>query len=369
MRSFPLAGLACLMLVLTPHAQEPAATDALDGIDPVVLIEQNKEVYGKAEHSAVRGPFRYLFASRESQAAFEADPGKYEIQFGGLCARMGGATGGNPADFLVHDGRIYVFGSDECHRRFAAAPSKYLPPAPAPLPTTSTPRRAGAALLDRAVAALGGRERVAALQTYVETASQVQERPSGKVPVTRVMMWRSNGDVRQERTMALMERRLTIASVLTPGSGWYPREDGGSRPMLEAARTYLRADADRHLIALVRARPGGDTTVAALPSGTVQGQAVEQVRIVRRPLDVTLGIHPVSGEPRTMTFVDRNLEGVFGSYVLVLSDYRTVDGLRLPFEIHAFFDGEPDASRSWTVESIEVNAPLDDALFQPEKSR
>jgi YHS domain-containing protein len=72
--------------------------------------------------------FEYLFSSSETKATFEKAPAKYEIQMNGLCARMGKATGGSPADFLVHDGKIYIFGSDECHRRFAADPAKYLPP-------------------------------------------------------------------------------------------------------------------------------------------------------------------------------------------------------------------------------------------------
>lgn len=362
-----IAGLACLVLVLPSHGQAPEPPEALDGIDPVVLIEQGKEVGGKADYSVVRGPFRYLFASRESKAAFEADPAKYEIQFGGLCARMGGATAGNPADFLVHEGRIYVFGSDECHRRFAEAPSKYLPPPAASLDASGPARGAAAALIERASAALGGRERLAAVRTYVETASQVQERPSGPLSVTRVRSWRSPGDLREERTMGAMDRRFTITSIVAADGGWTAFNDGGFRPMLPAALSYAQVDAGRHPLALVR--DGDGTRVAAAQAATLQGHDVEQVRIVRGPLDVTLGIDPGSGAPRTIAFVDRGPEGVYGQYVLVLSDYRPAGELRLPFRLEAFFNGEPEPSRSWTIESIQVNEPLDAALFEPGKGQ
>ena len=44
MRRVAIAGLACLVLVLPSHAQAPESPEALDGIDPVVLIERSKEV-------------------------------------------------------------------------------------------------------------------------------------------------------------------------------------------------------------------------------------------------------------------------------------------------------------------------------------
>ena len=34
----------------------PASVEALDGVDPVVLLTTGKEVFGKQEFSVVRGP-------------------------------------------------------------------------------------------------------------------------------------------------------------------------------------------------------------------------------------------------------------------------------------------------------------------------
>jgi YHS domain-containing protein len=114
-------------------AGKAEAEEALDGLDPVLLVG-GKEVAGKPALSVTRSGFVYLFSTPETRAAFEADPARYEIQFGGLCARMGKTAGGNPSDFLVHEGRIYIFGSDDCHKTFQADPAKYLPSPAAPLP-------------------------------------------------------------------------------------------------------------------------------------------------------------------------------------------------------------------------------------------
>lgn len=364
MQRLLMSALVCLLLAASTHAQAPPVVDALDGVDPVVLIQQGKEVFGKGEYSVVRGRFRYLFSSSDSKAAFERDPAKYEIQFGGLCARMGRTASGNPADFLVHDGKIYIFGSDTCHKNFAAAPARYLPPPSTPISTAPTDMKAGRALFDRAVSSLGGRARLDALQSYMQTATQVQTGPMGEAQITQKLMWRSSGELRQERTVKTPDRSMTTATLLTSGGAWFISSKGQAFPMIDAARNSLQVDSQRNLIALVRAGFDSGAALAATGPATIQGLPVEQVRITNGALDVTVGIDPASGEPRTLAFVERNDDGHFGQYVVRLSDFRTVEGLRLPFKVQAQFDGEPEVYRSWTVESIKLNGLLDDSLFR-----
>ncbi len=140
MQPFILATLVLLLSSGALAAQQPK-DDALDGLDPVLLVG-GKEVPGKSALSVTRGDFVYLFSTADTKAAFERDPARYEIQLGGLCAKMGKTAGGNPSDFIVHDGKIYIFGSDDCHKKFQAAPSKYLETPAAPSPHRRTPRRA-----------------------------------------------------------------------------------------------------------------------------------------------------------------------------------------------------------------------------------
>src|SRR4051794_2451992 len=172
------------LVTTSVFAQGQAPKEALDGIDPVVLLTQGKEISGKSEFKVSRGKFEYLFATAENKAAFEKTPEKYEIQLSGACARMGGGVTGNPSDYAVVDGKIYIFGSDECHKKFVATPARFLPRAEVPMPESAASRQAGRALLDRVVAAMGGAERLDAVTTYVETASQVQKRPAGDATIT-----------------------------------------------------------------------------------------------------------------------------------------------------------------------------------------
>ena len=359
--AIPIMSVALISLA---YAQARTAVDALDGVDPVLLV-QGKEVSGKPGLTVVRGGFEYSFASAETKAAFEKEPARYEIQLNGLCARMGKATGGRPSDFMLHDGRIYIFGSDECHKKFAAAPAKFLPPAAAPMPNSGRAAADGRALIERSVKAIGGAARVDSVATYVEAFSTVQKRPSGDVPVSIKTMWRFPGAVRMERTATVQGNVMSSATLMTPAGMWFLSQ-GRAYPAIEAARPGMELDFGRQIVPLLRARREAGFKAAALGQATVAGAAVDRVRVVHGGVDITLGLNPASGLIHSAVFVDRNpLEGHYGEFTLIYSDYRPVDGLTLPFSERASFNGVPDVLLTRTLSSIAINAALDPALFEP----
>jgi YHS domain-containing protein len=59
---------------------------ALGGYDPVAYFTDARPVKGDPKIRSTRGGAVYTFASVEHKAAFDADPAKYEPQFGGYCA-------------------------------------------------------------------------------------------------------------------------------------------------------------------------------------------------------------------------------------------------------------------------------------------
>ena len=360
-RTFGLLSALLFATVAPAVAQGSAPVEALDGLDPVLLV-QGKEVAGKADLTVVRGRFQYLFSSADTKSTFEREPAKYEIQLGGMCARMGKTAGGNPADYLVHDGKIYIFGSDDCHRKFQAAPAKYLATAAPAMPSSPDAAKKGSALVDRAAKALGGAERIDGLTTYSETVSQVQKRPQGEAQITTKTMWRFPDATRVERTMVMGERKMTSAQLLTPAGAWYLSQ-GRAYPAPEAGRPSVEMDLGRNPVALIHARHAANFKAAALGSATVAGMTVDQVRVQRGAIDVVLGLDPASARLQTITFTDRNNEGEIGTYTLVYSDYRPVEGLTLPFAVRGLFNGEAEPSQTYTIESIAVNPQLDASLF------
>lgn len=112
-------------LAATRAGDAEASRVVLKGLDPVALLE-GREVAGVEEFAASRGPFRYLFASAEHKARFEASPGRFAVQ-AETCAVMPKVPA-SPDLFLVRDGKIFLFGSPGCLARFRANPTAFLKP-------------------------------------------------------------------------------------------------------------------------------------------------------------------------------------------------------------------------------------------------
>jgi YHS domain-containing protein len=363
MRKTTLTFFLLFAVIALGGAQQSKPAEALDGVDPVLLI-QGKEISGKKEFTSVRNGFEYLFASADTKALFEKNPARYEIQMNGLCARMGKATGANPSDYLIYDGKIYIFGSDECHRRFQENPKKYLAAPAPPLETSPQAQRAGRDLIARVLATTGGEKQIDGVTTYVETATLVQQRNGADVPLTTKTMWRFPGDVRMERTVTLSDRVMSSAVLVTPAGIWFLGQDA-AYPGVEAGRPSMQLDYGRQIVPLLHSRVQPGFKAAAIGRRTVRDLKLDLVRVVNGAVDVTLGVEPSSGQVRTISFADRNSEGEVGEYLIVYSDYRAVAGLTLPFSEQAFFGGTPDRNLSRRIEKIDVNAPLAASLFQP----
>ena len=344
-------------------AQAAQPAEALDGIDPVLLI-QGKEVQGKNDLKIERGKFVYLFATPETKATFEKEPAKYEIQLGGMCARMGGGATGNPSDYFVYDRKIYIFGSDDCHKKFAAAPEKFLPRPAAPMPSAAGDLRQGAALVERMVKALGGAARLDAVTTYVESFSQTQKRQAAEATITTRALYRLPGDVRVERTVVTADRSFSSANLLTPAGSWFLSSD---RVFPQAAEGRAAAEQEvlRQLVPLLHARRDAGFKAAAVAGATVDGVSEDRVRIQRGAVDVTLGLDKASGRPHSVSFVGRGTDAEIGDCTIVLDDFRDVSGLLLPFSERALFNGAPDANRTRRFDAIAINTPLDAGLFEP----
>jgi putative intracellular protease/amidase/YHS domain-containing protein len=107
--------LAAALLPL--YAEEaPASQLALEGLDPVTVIQGNPR-QGEEALSSVHGRFRYLFASAENKEAFDRDPSRWAYRYDGHCATMRDV----PTDgkiWAVHEERLYAFGTPTCKTEF-----------------------------------------------------------------------------------------------------------------------------------------------------------------------------------------------------------------------------------------------------------
>ncbi|MGE0828857.1 MAG: YHS domain-containing (seleno)protein [Hyphomonadaceae bacterium] len=96
---------------------------AVGGYDPVAYFTQGRPVRGAAAHRIDHRGYEYRFASAANLAAFRADPERYLPRYGGYCAwavANGYTAPGNPQNWRIVDGRLYLNYNDEIQRRWEA---------------------------------------------------------------------------------------------------------------------------------------------------------------------------------------------------------------------------------------------------------
>ena len=83
------------------------------GFDPVAYFTAGQPTRGKHTLPASHDGRTYYFASEEDRRVFVANPAKYEPQYGGFCsngAAYNVKLGSDPTQFVVKDGRLFIFG-------------------------------------------------------------------------------------------------------------------------------------------------------------------------------------------------------------------------------------------------------------------
>ena len=332
--------LVCCTFIV--RAQETVIP--LEGLDPVMLA-QGKEVQGDMKFMVTRGRFQYLFANAENKATFQKEPARYEIQLDGSCARMGAPTSGNPDLYFVHNGRIYIFGSEECQTVFKAAPEKYLevPAAPKSPPTAEMLKR-GQELISKVVESLGGGSKLDQLVSFQKTDLRGNQ-------VKNILTLAFPDSLRQET----VRPNFTLVSVITPSDS-FVMVNNGARAMPEVGRAAINKELYHELIVLLRARTRSDFKASATGNSDVD--------IELPGFTTTLGIDPGTGRVVSQTYRGRGPGGALGQIVINYSDYQSVEGLSLPFKSTATFDGQPLPPLSATIEAIKINGQIDPSSFK-----
>lgn len=360
-----LGAIICLSAGSAAFSQSTAQdlVPVLEGLDPVMLV-QGKEVQGNAKITATRGQFQYMFATLENKTAFEKEPQRYEIQLEGACARMGPGVGGNPDLYTVFRGRIYIFGSADCLKMFNAAPEKFIEPEPTVTTgAAATPDalKKGEALIAKAVAALGGEEKVDGLKSYREQGILITTMLERQVETKTNLTIVFPNSIRRE----IIRQFGPITSVVTPAEA-FVSTNRNTNPMTTGARRELEKQViKRTPLGILRQRKSAK--FKAIASGiTKSGDLnVEQLVVEMDGTNLTLGIDPVTGRIHSLAYQGRGVNGAFGEIVESFLDFRSVDGVWLPFKTETTWNGQ--ASLTLALENISVNSEIDPALFERPK--
>jgi YHS domain-containing protein len=85
------------------------------------VADRSKAVLGSPHFTAKYHGVTYEFASKEDQAAFQADPEKYVPQYGGFCAfatSKGVKADADPHEFAISKGKLYVNNNEQAEKLF-----------------------------------------------------------------------------------------------------------------------------------------------------------------------------------------------------------------------------------------------------------
>ena len=86
---------------------------AIKGYDPVAYFTLGKPARGRADLEHEWDERRYRFSRAEHRELFKADPMRYAPQFPNFCAmslNRGEIVEANPENWLISDGKLYMFG-------------------------------------------------------------------------------------------------------------------------------------------------------------------------------------------------------------------------------------------------------------------
>lgn len=340
---FGLAGLP---------AAEKTRVVVLGGLDPVELVG-GKESPGQNKLTVEHGKFRYQFATEANKAAFEKEPAKYAVQFGGACGKMGPLSGGgNPERFWVHEKKIYLFASESCRTSFKAAPEKHIDK-PDAVPTgTVAEVKSGKELVELAVKGFGAMA-FDSLASYQETQTLLYpQKDKPHFEMTYVLTW-APGRYREENSYTGW-KGFTVAapkaSFDTSGKDTWPIE--------ESVKAFFLRKLHRHPVIAIAAHGEKGFVAVAAGSGTAGETKVEYLTVGVHGATTTFALDAAG---RIVESKHKNRAG--GEVVKRFADFRAVDGLTVPFKVGTTVDGKVVTNPETRVESVRVNAKLDANLF------
>ncbi len=207
-------------------------------------------------------------------------------------------------------------------------------------------------LVDRVAGALGGRDRLAAVQGY-----QLVSEAAGLGLSGTARVWTAFPD-RQRSELSLPP--LSLISVQAAGEAWLRDHNGHviafNERQLAAARTGLYIDSWRPWI-----EPFDPDRITLAGTEMVHGVACPALEMtVPGGVPWRVTIDPGTWLPAMESHLD---ESGLGHEVLEMADYRPVEGIQVPHRVRSYNDALPANHTTYTLRSLTLQPPAEPGLF------
>jgi|CXWL01.1.fsa_nt_gi YHS domain-containing protein len=332
--------------------------------DPVELV-RGKEVDGQEAIFADHFRYRYQFASEENKAEFLKNPERYEIQLGGACARMGALSGaGSTGIYAVHEGKIYIFASESCRKTFLARPEKVLETPDAFPSSTEESAKKGRALLEKAVAAMGGAERIDRIRSFRQFREGEDKDGDKTVKTSETITIEFPDRVRRDQQWG----EYNYSFMAVGGEGWYQGGKEGFPLHAQQCAALRRQTIGRNLVSILKARNAPGSVVTHEGSGEVDEAgkkvAIEKVTVAFDGATSTLGIEPPTGRIVTLSYRGQDARLYLVPVEQRFSDYGIQGGIKYPMTIAMTYDGKAASGEPASLKSVRIDEEIGAATFQ-----
>ncbi len=222
---------------------------------------------------------------------------------------------------------------------------------------TAESQEHGMVLIERAVVAVGGADRLAAVSSLHRAGTAVASTPQGQMQL-ELSEWTVYPDrMRQEMKMPFG----TMVTVVT-AEGGFMQTPQGVQDLPESRLAETRKSMRRQLLPLLRARLDEGFEAVALGADEVDGRAVDNVQVSLAGDVITLAIASDSGEVVAMTYRGPGFGGAPGEIRQLSSDFREVNGLSLPHKTDSTFEGDPYIAV--TATEVVVDGVVEEGTFK-----
>ena len=93
----------------------------MSGYDSTAYFSQSRPIEGSGSFIFKHKGANWQFVDQESRDLFAANPTAYAPQYGGYCSNqmsLGNLSDTDPGVWLIHKGKLYLFGHDIGRRRW-----------------------------------------------------------------------------------------------------------------------------------------------------------------------------------------------------------------------------------------------------------
>ena len=233
------------------------------------------------------------------------------------------------------------------------------PPSSAPssgtagTPATPAAADAGRALVEKAVAGMGGAAAVDAVKSYREESTAVMNTPQGEIALESTLLVVLPDRIRQEMSTPMGQMTLVIAGEAATVSGG---PQGVSQPLPDSQRVQTLRQVQRSPVFLLQRRTQPGFTAVETGHGRVGDTVVRFVRVEVGGDTMTVGIDPATGQIRSLLARATGPTGAPADVLTEYTDYRQQNGVAVPHQRVATVDGTP--TQKVTVQRVQVNPPV-----------